>query len=75
MFYLTCLMFLLVGHSGMSTATGAASWGVVWRGGGSREGGSRGAGDSDRGGGSHRGGGSRGASGSRGVGGSRGGQQ
>jgi hypothetical protein len=69
MFYLTCLMFLLVGHSGLSAVTGATSWGAVWRGGGSREGGSRGAGDS------HRGGGSRGAGGSRGVGGSRGGRR
>jgi hypothetical protein len=34
MFYLTCLIFLLAGHSGLSTAIGAASWGVVGRGGG-----------------------------------------
>jgi hypothetical protein len=26
MFYLTCLMFLLAGHNGFSTATEAASW-------------------------------------------------
>jgi hypothetical protein len=29
MFYLTCLMFLLAGHSGLLAATRAASWGVA----------------------------------------------
>jgi uncharacterized membrane protein YgcG len=46
MFYVTCLMFLLAGHSGLSAVIGAASWGAAWHGGGSR-----GAGDSDGGGG------------------------
>jgi hypothetical protein len=58
MFYLTYVMFLLTGHSGLSTVTGADSWGAAWSGAaldfgtahGWREGGSRGAGGS-RGGG------------------------
>jgi hypothetical protein len=62
MFYLTCLMFLFAGHSGLSAATGAGSWGAAQHGEGSR-----GAGDSGGGGDSH------GAGVSRGVGGSRGG--
>jgi hypothetical protein len=30
MFYLICLMFLLAGHSGLSAAIGAPSWGAAW---------------------------------------------
>jgi hypothetical protein len=45
MFYLTSLMFLLAGHSGLSTMTGPTSWGVA-----RQRGGSRGAGDSGGGG-------------------------
>jgi hypothetical protein len=52
-FYLTCLIFLLAGHNGLSIVIGAASWGAAQRGGGSH-----GAGDSGGGGGSHRAGGS-----------------
>jgi hypothetical protein len=58
MFYLTCLMLLLAGHSGLSVAIGAPSWGAARRGGGDP----RGAG------GSGGGGDSRGAGGSRGGG-------
>jgi nitrate reductase NapE component len=29
MFYLACLLFLLAGHSGLSAAIGAASWGAA----------------------------------------------
>jgi hypothetical protein len=39
MFYLACLMFLLVGYNSLSTLTGADSWGAARLGGG----GSRGA--------------------------------
>jgi hypothetical protein len=29
MLYLTCLMFLLAGHNGLSVVTGVISWGVA----------------------------------------------
>jgi hypothetical protein len=61
MFYLTYVMFLLAGHSGLSAATGANSCGAAWPGTtlnfctahGRRGGGSHGVGGSCRGGGSH----------------------
>jgi hypothetical protein len=53
-------MFSLAGHSGLSTVTGPASWGVAWRGGGSGGGGSGGSGGArGSGGGSGGGGGYR----------------
>jgi hypothetical protein len=57
MFYLTYVMFLLAGHSGLSVATGVASWGAERLGAAldsdvahGRRGGSRGAGGSQGGG-------------------------
>jgi hypothetical protein len=58
MLYLTYVMFLLAGHSGLSVATGVASWGAERLGAaldsdvahGRRGGGSRGAGGSQGGG-------------------------
>jgi hypothetical protein len=39
MFYLTCLIFLLIGHISLLVAIGVASWGAAWRGGGGSRGG------------------------------------
>jgi hypothetical protein len=61
-------MFLLVGHNGLSTATGADSWGAA-RPGASLD---SGVAHGRRGGGSRGGGGSHGEGGSRGGGGVRG---
>jgi hypothetical protein len=58
MFYLTYVMFLLVGHSGLSAAIGADCWGAARPGAALNSGAAHG----------QRGGGSRGVGGSRGGG-------